>query len=84
MIVIGVIAILFGLLTLISAYDASTQIQNMNNMMGGTMGNFGKGIANMQQNAITDSYIKGGVIMVIGIILSIIGTKFVNNKPNKT
>jgi hypothetical protein len=78
MIVIGVLMLIFGLLALISNYDSASQIQAMNSMMGG-LGNSMMGGA---RDAITNGYIKGGLISVLGLVLSILGIRLTGNKKS--
>ena len=76
LIVIGVIMIFGGLATISSTYDQATQLQAISNMAGG----LGNSLMSGAKSTVEDGYMKGAVISVIGLVLSIIGTKLMQKK----
>jgi len=74
LIVVGVIAIAWGVMGVISVYDQASQLKSMGGMFGG----MGNALMGATSEMIRNEYIKFGVSIVIGIVLSIVGTKFIN------
>ena len=71
MIVISVFVVILGLLSISSTYDEAVQLQALANMTGG----YANSIMSGAKSAIEDSYIKSSIITVVGMILSIVGTR---------
>lgn len=81
-IVLGVLIVIVGLITLVNAYDQAQQIEAAAKMMGNQGANMMNLFAAMGgidiEAEIRNSYIIAGVELLIGIGLSIFGTKLLS------
>jgi hypothetical protein len=76
-IILGVIATIVGLLSIYGVYEQSIQIEAIKQMMGSEGANIFNSIG-INQEAITNGYIKSFILAIVGIGLSIFGTKLIS------
>ena len=82
LIILGVVVTIIGLLAIYSVYDQSIQIEAMKQMMGNNGTNMFNAMG-VNQEAITNGYIKSSILTIVGIGLSVFGTKLISKEEEK-
>lgn len=87
-IVVGVLMAIVGLVTFVDVYNQAQQLETTSNMMGGLMGNDGTKMMNAfaamsgvdLETEIRNGYIKSGLTLLVGVGISVFGTKLLSKK----